>query len=98
MKDEIKAQLARVVLERVIKKGHLEGWLDTLGELGRPPSRGAKGAVPPATRVTAAKAGVDFVTKFLGDAGASQAGKALLDELGKIEKLGERDEETPVDG
>ena len=89
MKDEMKSRLARVVLERVLSQGHLQGWLDTLGELGKPPAKGTKSAVPAQTRVTAAKAGVDFVTKFLGDAGATQAGQDLLAELGRMEKMGE---------
>ena len=79
--DDLKARLARVVLEESIK--YLPGWLETLGSLGSPPEKGEP-VIDPRARVSAAKTGVDFVTKFIGDAGASAAGEALLKELEKV--------------
>lgn len=88
-KDDLKTRMARIVLERALENGALLGWLDTLGELGRPPKKGEKNPVPPQTRVQAARAGIDFVSKFLGDAATSEAGQDLLQELTKLEAAAE---------
>ena len=79
--DDLKARIARVVLEEGIK--YLPGWLETLGNMGAPPKKGDP-VMDPRSRVSAAKTGVDFVTKFIGDAGASAAGEKLLKELEKV--------------
>ena len=79
--DDLKARIARVVLEEGIK--YLPGWLETLGQMGAPPEKD-KPVIDPRSRVSAAKTGVDFVTKFIGDAGASAAGEKLLKELEKV--------------
>lgn len=75
-----------MVIEHVIDANLIVGWLNTLGELGGPIKKGSKNPTPPAARVTAAKAGVDFITKFLGDAGTSEAGSDLLKELEKLDR------------
>ena len=89
--DSLRDRLSRVVVERALKKGFVGGWLDTLGKFGSPPKKGEEGSVPPSTRVAAAKAGIELVTKAMGDAGASGAGEDLLNLLkdvrGKAEKL-----------
>lgn len=78
--------MAKVVIEHVIDADLIVGWLNTLGELGGPIKKGTKNPPPPAARVTAAKAGVDFITKFLGEAGTSEAGSELLKELEKLDR------------
>lgn len=82
-RDELKAKLAEIVIESSLP--FLPGWLATLGELGRPPKKGDP-PVGSRDRVSAAKTGVDFVTKFLGEVGESDVGRDLLRELNKIEQ------------
>ena len=79
--DDLKTRIARIVLEEAA--GYLPGWLETLGVLGSPPKKGAP-VIDPRSRVSAAKTGVDFVTKFIGDAGASAAGEQLLRRLEEV--------------
>ncbi|KKL08195.1 hypothetical protein LCGC14_2578250, partial [marine sediment metagenome] len=79
--DDLKTRIAEIVLQSAIP--YLPGWMETLGKLGSPPEKGEP-IIDPRSRVSAAKTGVDFVTKFIGDAGASAAGKDLLEELEKI--------------
>jgi len=79
--DDLKTRIARIVLEEAIP--YLPGWMETLGKLGAPPEKG-EAVIDPRSRVSAAKTGVDFVTKFIGDAGASAAGEKLLRRLEEV--------------
>ena len=97
-KDDLKTQMARIVIQLVLSEGHLEGWLGTLGELGRPPEKGEKSPTPPHVRVQAAKTGVEFVTRFLGDAGASAAGQDLLRKLSEIADIADDDTDGTESG
>ncbi len=90
--DDLKTRIARVVLEEGIR--YLPGWLETLGKMGAPPKKG-EAVLDPRSRVSAAKTGVDFVTKFIGDAGASAAGEQLLR---RLEEVGRAATPEPTEG
>ena len=90
--DDLKTRIARVVLEEAI--AYLPGWLETLGKMGSPPKKGDP-VMDPRSRVSAAKTGVDFVTKFIGDAGASAAGEQLLR---RLEEVGRTAATEPSEG
>jgi len=97
--DPLKQAIARVVLSQAVE--YLPGCIETLGRIGSPPKKGET-LVDAKSRVSAAKTLVDFVTKFIGDAGATEAGSGLLGELAKMEKAAERyaiddDGSSPVD-
>src|SRR3989304_3372634 len=85
--DPLKQAIARVVLSQAVD--YLPGCIETLGRIGSPPKKG-QAVVDAKSRVSAAKTLVDFVTKFIGDAGATEAGSGLLGELAKMEKAAER--------
>ena len=85
--DPLKQAIARVVLSQAVE--YLPGCIETLGRIGSPPKKG-EAAVDAKSRVSAAKTLVDFVTKFIGDAGATEAGSGLLGELAKMEKAAQR--------
>lgn len=85
-KDDLKSKIARTVLEEALP--YLAGWIQTLGEMGRPTKKG-KPVVDPRVRVQAATKGVDFVTKFIGEAAMSDAGADLLAELSKLASITE---------
>jgi len=98
--DPLKQAIARVVLSQAVD--YLPGCIETLGRIGSPPKKG-EAAVDAKSRVSAAKTLVDFVTKFIGDAGATEAGSGLLGELAKMEKAAERyerdaDDDDDADG
>lgn len=78
----LKEAFARSVLDHVASTGAVRSWLDTLAEYGGPAK---KGKVTAAVQVSAAKSGLDFVSKFIGETGEHAAGTALLDELSKLE-------------
>src|SRR3989304_7972342 len=92
--DPLKQAIARVVLSQAVD--YLPGCIETLGRIGSPPKKG-EAAVDAKSRVSAAKTLVDFVTKFIGDAGATEAGSGLLGELAKMEKAAERYERDADD-
>ena len=82
--EELKKRLAKLVVTSAMP--YLEGWIKTLGEVGSPNAQ-----VPPRTRASAAKQGLEFVTKFMdGDIGT--AGADLLRQLQEI------DDRTDADG
>ena len=92
--DPLKQAIARVVLSQAVD--YLPGCIETLGRIGSPPKKG-EAAVDAKSRVSAAKTLVDFVTKFIGDAGATEAGSGLLGELAKMEKAAARYERDTDD-
>ncbi|HLA81853.1 MAG TPA: hypothetical protein VJP78_09615 [Thermoleophilia bacterium] len=92
--DPLKQAIARVVLSQAVD--YLPGCIETLGRIGSPPKQG-EAAVDAKSRVSAAKTLVDFVTKFIGDAGATEAGSGLLGELAKMEKAAARYERDTDD-
>ena len=92
--DPLKQAIARVVLSQAVD--YLPGCIETLGRIGSPPKKG-EAAVDAKSRVSAAKTLVDFVTKFIGDAGATEAGSGLLGELAKMEKVAARYERDTDD-
>src|SRR3990167_3193890 len=93
--DPLKQAIARVVLSQAVD--YLPGCIETLGRIGSPPKQG-EAAVDAKSRVSAAKTLVDFVTKLIGDAGATEAGSGLLGELAKMEKAAARYERDTDDG
>src|SRR3990167_5200249 len=93
--DPLKQAIARVVLSQAVD--YLPGCIETLGRIGSPPNKG-EAAVDAKSRVSAAKTLVDFVTKFIGDAGATEAGSGLLGELAKMEKAAARYDTDDDDG
>lgn len=80
------------VRERIIEEAvrvmapHIGGWIETLGRLGGPPGEGDEvyGEVSAATRVSAAKAGMAFVSQYLKEMDNAAQGQTLMAELARI--------------
>ena len=83
--DRLRQLLADQVIEAMIP--FIPGWVKTLGQAGSPGNK----QVSPATRVTAAKTGIELVTKFMSS-GTSVGGEDLLKKLQGLE-----DSPTPTE-
>lgn len=77
--EMLKQQLIDSLMTAAI--GHVGEWIHTLGSSGSMKNK----KINPAARVTAAKTGIDLVTKLVTMGGASYTGEALLDELAALE-------------
>jgi hypothetical protein len=84
-KDPLKEKISRIILENI--GDYIPGWLETLGKLGAPPKAGVKQVVDGRTRVTAAKTGMDLVSKLLPDVASGAGGQSLLEKLSRAERL-----------
>jgi hypothetical protein len=75
--DRLRQRLADTAIDAMIT--HVPGWIDTLGASGKMSNK----KVSPAVRVSAAKTGIDLVTKFIGS-GSSTGGEDLLSRLAQL--------------
>ena len=82
--------LAQQALQAIAETNAVDGWLRTLAEVGRPPAPGQRADVPANTRVQAARAGLDLLTRLVGDVADTEAGQHLLAALGKMEETAEK--------
>lgn len=88
--ERLQQKLADTVIEAMLK--HIPNWVDTLGASGKMSNK----KVSPAVRVTAAKTGIDLVTKFIGS-GTSGGGEGLLAQIGALEGVApEEDDEDDI--
>lgn len=77
--DKLRRTVINHVLEAMLP--HLAGWVETLGQAGSPDNKGVSAQV----RVSAAKTGIEFVTRFL-TTGQSPPGESLLKQLEALEE------------
>lgn len=94
--DRLRQQLAETIVTAMLP--YIGGWVETLGKAGSPKNK----TVAPATRVTAAKTGLDLVKTFMAS-GTSVGGEDLLRRLEELRNnpqppLLEDDEDTDPNG
>ena len=89
--DRLRQILADQIVEAMIP--YISGWVKTLGLAGAPGNRG----VSASARVSAAKTGIELVTKFMSS-GTSVSGENLLRMLEDLNKApGENNDDDDPD-
>ncbi len=90
--DQLRQDLTNQMLEELLK--HVRGWIATLGSAGKTSNK----KVNAATRVAAAKVGIDLVVKLMATSTTAE-GQNLLDQLAALDEAPpDDDEESEDDG